>query len=794
MIKFIDLKNNYTFDGTSYVKVMKCPKCGYTIKGKYNDELGKICPRKIEKPDCDIPRHQDEVLSVVKHVHPCNTPLVETITGPHNVFWFDDSQSTSLYYIKEICAITDSSHGYIHKYTGKHMLPVSINQNEIFKLINLDHLVKDENSIYRENINGFKYHDINILTNSDACDFEGEEIAPGYYAHIIYILAKSEDAGEFIEDIYIDNEPFAIGADFYNVNEELAINLSNFGFEIPNDIQKAIYTSNIHEDYSDNILINRKLKELLINYWDILANMGSYKSLINSLNWFEWGDIVRIREVWKHDIGHKLIYDDRKLRSILEDKYKDLLSNFVKSTYISLYTSLEKISENSEGNFILDEELNPRLEFISTKWSFNDLSLKMSLLGKFYEEFFMPIHIDLIHSTIEDIVFMNPVKINESAKLDRTDHVYNFEAIECNIPDNAIFYLSDISQPILDNTVTAIQWDGNYDVLEKIDKETNNYYSGAGVIVPIKLKIPTNIQGDFIKSEQISLNTYSGDWLTTKYYHIFDKVVDGKFEIEFNILCTREQDYDIRMQFETASCKVSTINIKFEISDTDNAGITLYKYHKKDNLTPEDFGSIYIDFDHIEDYNLHVPKHLLNNNMQYLPVSNTNDFGLNHVIIFEGDYSSIMNDFFDYYHKLLYINNGKEYTVCISKEFGFEPKEIPQFLLEVMYNNGYRYFSEFFKMSELKGDNIDNYTINDNETLCISTNLILGNYIKEYTWEFENITKGDIFYPIMNNNTPFTTHDNTSSLTPGYYNIIFKYKLVDGEENIIKLNSAFIKK
>jgi hypothetical protein len=111
-----------------------------------------------------------------------------------------------------------------------------------------------------------------------------------------------------------------------------------------------------------------------------------------------------------------------------------------------------------------------------------------------------------------------------------------------------------------------------------------------------------------------------------------------------------------------------------------------------------------------------------------------------------------------------------------------------------MYNNGYRYFSEFFKMSELKGDNIDNYTINDNETLCISTNLTLGNYIKEYTWEFENITKGDVFYPIMNNNTPFITHDNTSSLTPGYYNIIFKYKLVDGEENIIKLNSAFIKK
>ena len=63
---------------------------------------------------------------------------------------------------------------------------------------------------------------------------------------------------------------------------------------------------------------------------------------------------------------------------------------------MGLYAALEKMKLNNKKP-VYDSELNPELEFISAKWSFNDLSLKMSMLGKFYEMFFMTIHLDLIH-------------------------------------------------------------------------------------------------------------------------------------------------------------------------------------------------------------------------------------------------------------------------------------------------------------------------------------------------------------------------------------------------------------
>ena len=441
--------------------------------------------------------------------------------------------------------------------------------------------------------------------------------------------------------------------------------------------------------------------------------------------------------------------------------------------------------------------MNPVLEFISSKWSFNDLSLKMSLLGKFYEEFFMPIHLDLIHSTIEDIVFTNIIKVNQSAKLDRTDHVYNFEYVESSINDGDVFYLSDITQPVPSNTITAIGWNDTYDILEKdVESDETKYYSGAGTVVPITLKFPISTFGDFIKSEQISFNTYFGDWETHKFYHHFKNVVDNYIEVPLNLICTREQDYDLRMQFETASCRVYTINLKFEISDINNIDIMLYKYKKKDSLSPEDFGAVYIDIDNIEDINEPLPYSVLfSNTKQYIQLNNEDsNIGLNHVIVLIGDYTDSKDLFFDYYYRVLYKNGDKEYTVCISKEFGFEPKNIPQFLLEVMYNNGYKYFAEFYEMSELKGYNIENYTITDGESLCISTNLKFGKFIKEYDWIFENITLNDIIYPKLNTYSPFITHENTAELTPGYYNIIFKYKLIGSSENEIKLNSAFIKK
>ena len=200
------------------------------------------------------------------------------------IFWFEDQQSVNLLYTKKICFISDQS---THQ--------INLDGGTIFTLLN-----PNINST-KININEFQYIDIDdwkVIDNSMILHGHPYKNS-GYYIYMIYILGSAIQAGEYVCQCKIDDYIIKIGADFYNENENLYINLTNNGIEIPDCIQKAIYPSNIHEEKRDDILLNRKWKELLSNMWDIIANKGSYKSLYNSLKWFEYGDLVQLNEIWK---------------------------------------------------------------------------------------------------------------------------------------------------------------------------------------------------------------------------------------------------------------------------------------------------------------------------------------------------------------------------------------------------------------------------------------------------------------------------------------------------------------
>ena len=225
----------------------------------------------------------------------------------------------------------------------------------------------------------------------------------------------------------------------------------------------------------------------------------------------------------------------------------------------------------------------------------------------------------------------------------------------------------------------------------------------------------------------------------------------------------------------------------------DNIKMSIYKYKKKSNLSPNDFGAVYVDIDNIEGDML-LNETYINGSPQYLQTTESDVIGKNHVIVLNGDYVNNNDDFFENYYTVLYKNNENTYTVCISKEFGFEPTNIPQFLLEVMYNNGYKYFSEFYDMTELKGNSLSDYTINDNENLYMIMDIEFGKYIKSYNWIFENLTNGNIYYPQLNVYSPFTSYEEVQILDKGFYSIIFEYELHNGTKKSFKLNGAFYKK
>lgn len=547
------------------------------------------------------------------------------------VFWMDKEQSVNIIYVKKICVLSDSS------------ITVSLPSNPIFHLLDMSKL----NELTDVDINDFKYKNIQDLYTNDLTD-EGITYQ-GYQIHMIYIAAQSDSVGEVHENFIINNETFEIAADFYPENESLRINLANFGVEIPESIQTAIYDENVHEESKDNILLNRKYKELLLNYWSIVAGRGSYKSLIDSLNWFEYGDLVKIEEIWRHDEWGQTRLNREELNMIMTEEMRSSLSNFTKTTYLGIYTALQKYikkdgevqyeklddlgitlspiqsedllrdltSNNYEG---LLGEMVPKLESKFFKWSIQEMSMKMYLLGSFYKTYFMPIHLDLMHSTVESIVFTNTIKCLNTTHLDRVDHMYNTEDFECNVIDESTYQLQDVhvqggdslfrhwdnSDDSSDDSTNMVvtysefsdsssddsssddydnypvfgvqdeydhpmQYDGESsdDVIvnDRLKTFMINNYNGQGVVVPFECTIPAE-GGDFINSEKIIISVYQEETLSdvqvlTKHY--LYRETQGKYAVNFNLLLTQEGKNVVTLYFTTAGgrsfIKVLHLNI-----------------------------------------------------------------------------------------------------------------------------------------------------------------------------------------------------------------------------------------
>ena len=203
------------------------------------------------------------------------------------IHWVKGQQSTGLWYTLKLMIISDTNTIDVSKIDD---------ENSFFWFVDYD---GDYN---KTDLNEIKTHELTNPTLTGTEYIDGDHV---YYIYQILMVCETDTPGEYTETFNITSGgvsyKIVVGGDFYDLNEVLQINLGNRGTEIPSIVQKAFPESNIHEEHIDNILVNRKFKELISNYIDILDCRGSYKSLYNSLKWFEWGDYTKLYEVWKDE-------------------------------------------------------------------------------------------------------------------------------------------------------------------------------------------------------------------------------------------------------------------------------------------------------------------------------------------------------------------------------------------------------------------------------------------------------------------------------------------------------------
>lgn len=704
------------------------------------------------------------------------------------IFWFDGEQSVNLIYTQPICFISKTNED----------VSVSIEEDSFFSLVNTNELVAENT----ESIYGFTYHNINSLKTT-AVQSVGTK-HHNYYVHMIYILASSDTEGEFISELTINGEVYKVGAEFHASNDELAINLANFGVEIPSMVQKALYDINIHEEKIDDITINRKWKELLSNYWDIIANKGSYKSLINALKWFEYGDKLKMYEVWRNGYSGK--YFEQDIKPMLHNSYIDSLNGFAKTTYIALSCALEE-HKLEDNKVVLDYEGNPELKQITSKWSIQDLSLKLCMLGNFYETYFMPIHLDLLHSTIEDIVYTSPIKMGIGSVANREDFTYHYEDMNCDVENNSIYRLGLVECYVGPDTMFGSEYDDGVMVgvqktrphITKSDTHLRQYlsqlYKEIGSIVDFKFTIPD--KDTQIKRETLVFKTWNGSsWV---YKNITEQKLLNN-ELKFSLLCPIEGEYEIRLMLECTNNKVYTKRIKFSVLDTEHTSIGIYRIQNYGTLKDCELGQTC----KINEYTKSRRNGTVGIGLQYIPAYTGQPYinkqwvhkgvCLNHLLI----YNNCNNENDEYlkqnYFLLKRQTSTGDYLICVSKQYGFHPN-LPQELQDNIYRNDYIFVPEFHTLVPLVTDerNINDYKVTDMDALCVIPELSYGKPIEECDWEFINTSTGQIIQ-LSNIKEPFIAPTQKTFLPNGYYTIVFKYRLT-GEDKINKvtLDSAFIK-
>ena len=845
-MKFLNLNTGYTFDAAwqNYMPWSDWVVERFSLADKNNyigNDYKEVMFSDVYSDDTPATEgttlwyHADDVIiSNVKRVA-IRTRVPQQSKG--YIFWFPNEQSVGITYTMPICVITDSGD----------RLQISVENNDVFYLIDgntdIDTLQDGEKIVIDDHVFGKPIKRMDKLTDPQPI---GDK-----YAHIFTVACYGTTVGEYVCKISIgDNQYIRVGADLYGEYEPTYINLSNMGIELPDMFQKAIYDVDVHEDAKDNITINRKLKELLSNYWDIVANKGSYKSLINALQWFEWTDVLKVKEIWKHYSAGRVVFDDRDIMSLFESKINDSFANFVKTTYVSLYCSLQ------EELPTYDNEMNPEIADVVLKWSKEDIRLKISLLAQFFSIYFMPIHMSVLHATAEDLVFTNTIKAIHSADVKRNDSFGDFSNVECNIKNGDVYKIT--SAKVQATADTMFVWSCNVDehqdsicnhifgvdkfpsnfpsndalAKESITTFAKNYYVGPGVIIPFELKLTNQTNKDFIKQTIIDYSVDGVDYPRNYFYNIF-YAKKNSISIKFNTVAKFAGEYVVRFTFLMASGKTITKRIEFKVEDTTNVNINVYRICAKDDSKRDGFdGFSYADFKSggcnkymfkIQNKPTSTKDHIIKHQyLPYLPQNLLNDpkykdykgIKLNRTVVFDmnpeytddtyiTELRSIMSK--DYLEFTRHSDNGKgelTYLVYVSKYFYSElPSELDLDKVH-MIRNDLGFYPQFHIPKKIEGNNINDYILSQYDAICCAAEFNDGKTVEEFNygnalkgteWVFNNVSTGDTMeYLGTSSRAPFIASHNKQLLDQGYYGISFTYSLSNNTEHTCSINSAFI--
>lgn len=349
-----------------------------------------------------------------------------------HIFWIESDVtshklSVGNYYVKPIRFIVDDTDDIIVELKDSdhfYLLSSTMIQNKIENNKN----IFDEISISTDNmVTRLSKEDLCIV-DCDVDKYRNVNIAT------FYVVTTSQEVGSWLTNILIKNGktwcPITVGGEFYMESSELIVNGQNMGVWIPKDILNSLYGVDVLSNAPDEMILNDKLKELLLNYMHIKGECGNYESAKDSLEWFGYGKHMNIRQL--------LQTDNQFLTQFVQDNFdvdSDNLWNWKKFRRASAYSIWIDINryQDEDEEYKYDDELvgegKPLVENLFDKyvyetydeedikfwkpyydWKLDDMYLKMAMVEYYWKKYFLPISFSLSSSSMKQHCFMNDIK------------------------------------------------------------------------------------------------------------------------------------------------------------------------------------------------------------------------------------------------------------------------------------------------------------------------------------------------------------------------------------------------
>ena len=189
-------------------------------------------------------------------------------------------------------------------------------------------------------------------------------------------------------------------------DERLKDLLTTIGYDVlPSDI-KIFDVFDIKEENPDWTLINRKRKELLLEYQNIFPYIGSYKALINILKFYGYQN-VKMKEYWKNvDVNSPNFGKSRQvdIGDIFSERPNPAISDLIPSKIyrkLNLFSLVYEINVES-GEF--DNEGIP-ITVDALQFSQEEVLIKLFALRNKLREYYLPVNAKIIDIIGEAIYF-----------------------------------------------------------------------------------------------------------------------------------------------------------------------------------------------------------------------------------------------------------------------------------------------------------------------------------------------------------------------------------------------------